>query len=129
MTVRSITKSLITSALLLGLGSALWSMDAGVKPTVAQASTARLDVVLDRLPHESFAALMRRSELVARAAAQRSFDQDILTNEVSIVILARQRESQAPILLLKVNRSQWQSRPDPKQWATYYRTAERLLQN
>jgi hypothetical protein len=125
--VRFLSPWVMTNALILGLGSVVWGVDAALRPTIVQASTARLDVVLDRLPHETFNALIRRSELVARAAAQRSFDRDILTNEVAIVILARQKESQAPILLLKVSRSQWQSRPDIKQWATYYRTSERLL--
>ncbi|NJR50808.1 MAG: hypothetical protein HC780_15815 [Leptolyngbyaceae cyanobacterium CSU_1_3] len=86
-----------------------------------------MDVGLDRLPNESYPTLMRRAEQVARAAAQRSFDRDILTSQVSVVVIGRNQGAEAPILTLDVSRTQWRSRPDARRWATYYRTAAPLL--
>lgn len=119
----SFSRSFVFGALLMGLGGVLWSVDAMRSPTVAQAYTMRVDVTLDRLPFETLDAMVKRAELVARAAAQRSFDRDILANDVSIIVTGRQGEIVAPILTLSVSRSQWQITPDARRWATYYRTS------
>lgn len=92
-----------------------------------QAYTSRVDVVLDVLPEETYETLLRRAEAVARAATQRSFDRDILVTDVSVVITAQNRSSIVPILTLTATRSQWQGRPDPRNWATYYTSARGLL--
>ena len=82
---------------------------------------------LDRLPNEQYDALIRRAEIIARAAAQRSFDRDILTSEVSVIVIGRNQGTETPILTLDVSRVQWSGRPDTRRWATYYRTASALL--
>jgi hypothetical protein len=88
---------------------------------------AQTNVTLDVLPSESYDTLIRRAEAVARAAAQRSFDRDLLINQISVVILAQNQANTVPILTLSTTRSQWRSRPDARRWATYYPSAKPLL--
>ena len=116
------------------IGLAVWLVAGGfclvggmVAPQVVQAYTTRVDVSLDRLPNEQYDALIRRAEIVARAAAQRSFDRDILTSEVSVIVIGRNQGTETPILTLDVSRVQWSSRPDTRRWATYYKTSAVLL--
>lgn len=116
------------------IGLAVWLVAGGfclvggmVAPQVVQAYTTRIDVSLDRLPNEQYDALIRRAEIVARAAAQRSFDRDILTSEVSVIVIGRNQGTETPILTLDVSRVQWSGRPDTRRWATYYKTSAVLL--
>jgi hypothetical protein len=127
MTIRSLTGTVITSVLMLGCCSVFLGLDATLNPSVVQAYTARVDVTLDRLPNETFESLVRRAELVARSAVQRSFDRDILASEVLVIVTGRNREFEAPVLTLNVSRSQWQVRPDARQWATRHRNVAGLL--
>lgn len=103
----------------------LW--EAVLRPQVAQAYTSRVDVRLDRLQDETYQSLIRRAEIVARAAAQRSFDRDILMSEVSVMVIGESQGNEAPLLLLDVSRQNWRERPDPRRWAIYYRSAKQLL--
>ncbi len=96
--------------------------------SVVQAYNARTDVVLDRLTNETFDAMKQRAEVIARAAAQRSFDRDVLISDVSVNIIARNNGSEMPLMTLGVSRLNWQNRPDVRRWATYYKSAQALLQ-
>jgi hypothetical protein len=127
MTIRSLAETVITSVLMLGCCGIFLSFDAALNASIVQAYTARLDVTLDRLPNETFESLVRRAELVARSAVQRSFDRDILASEVLVIVTGRNREFEAPVLTLNVSRSQWQARPDARQWATRHRNVAGLL--
>ncbi len=118
---------IVNTILLLGTAVPLWVMTEALAPEIVQAYTARADIVIDRLPEETYENLLVRSEAAARAAAQRSFDQDILITEVSVIISGQNYGAIAPVLDLRVNRQQWRNRPDPKVWATYYKTARSLL--
>ncbi|MCU0548097.1 MAG: hypothetical protein MUC48_02000 [Leptolyngbya sp. Prado105] len=119
--------SLMVGFLTLGCGAAVWGIDAVTTPNSVQAYTTRLDVTLDRRPNETYDSLVRRAEVVARAAIQRGFDRDLLANEVSVVIVGRNGGMASPVVSVWVTRSQWQSRPDAKRWATYYRGSKSLL--
>ncbi len=119
--------SLVLSFLSLGCGATVWGIDAIVAPVAVQAYTARVEVILDRAANESYEGMVRRAELVARTAAQRGFDRDLLANEVSIVVVGRNGGMAAPVVTLWVTRSQWQQRPEARRWATYYRNSSRLL--
>lgn len=119
--------SLILSFLTLGLGAAVWGIEAISAPKVVQAYTARLDITLDRAPDETYEGIVRRGEIVARAAIQRGFDRDLLANEVSVVVVGRNGGLASPVISVWVTRSQWQTRPDPKRWATYYRGSKAFL--
>ena len=115
------------TGLVIWLGMTVAVLAPVLVPSLAQAYTARVNVAIDRQNDESYEALVQRAELVARAAAQRSFDRDILINDVSIMIIAQSQGVEVPILTVDVSRQQWRSRPDPRRWATYYKTAKTLL--
>lgn len=112
---------------LLAVAGGVWLFEGAIAPQVVHAYTTRVDVALDRLPNEGYEALIRRADIVARAAAQRSFDRDILTSEVSVIVIGRNQGAETPILTLDVSRVQWGSRPDTRRWATYYKTSAALL--
>ncbi|MBE9013540.1 hypothetical protein IQ250_25430 [Pseudanabaenaceae cyanobacterium LEGE 13415] len=119
--------SLVLGLLTLGCGASVWGIEAIVSPIAAQAYTARLEVMLDRAPNETYEGMVRRAELVARTAAQRGFDRDLLANQVSVVVVGRNGGMAAPVVTLWVTRSQWQQRPEVRRWATYYRNSAALL--
>ena len=118
----------IASALFLLLsGVPLWLACEAISPQIVQAYTARVDLSIDRLPEENYETLLRRAETAARSATQRSFDQDILVTDVSIIVSVQNYGAIAPVLELAVSRPQWRNRPDPQRWATYFKTARSLL--
>ncbi|PZO55634.1 MAG: hypothetical protein DCF15_10145 [Phormidesmis priestleyi] len=113
-------------AALIG-GTGLWLTEALIAPQASQAYTSRLDLFLARESGETYNTLLRRAEMAARAGAQRTFDQDLLITNVSVTVVVEGDGVTVPILDLRVDRNQWRSRPETYYWATYYRTAEALL--
>src|SRR6476469_5437685 len=104
----------------LGLGGASWVIESAIAPNIATAYTARSNVAINRQPGESYETMLRRAEAIARAAAQRSFDRDILVTDVAVTVLAENEGFVAPILALKVTRPAWRTSPDSRRWATYF---------
>ncbi len=127
MTVKEAKIRRVNAILLLGTAASVWGIAEGITPQVVRAYTARADIVVDRLPEETYETILRRAEAAARAGAQRSFDQDILITEVSVIISAQNYGAIAPILELRVTRQQWRNRPDPQVWAKYFKSARSLL--
>ena len=78
---------------------------------------------------EGFAVMTRKAEILARSAAQRAFDSELLVSDVSVKVTAQNPiQNQAAIILqLIVSRNDWKSRPDPKVWATYFPMSQKLL--
>ncbi len=113
-------------ATLIG-GTGVWLTEALIAPQASQAYTSRLDLFLARESGETYDTLLRRAEMAARAGAQRSFDQDLLITNVSVTVVVEGDGVTVPILALRVDRDEWRSRPETTYWATYYRTAEMLL--
>ncbi|KPQ36032.1 MAG: hypothetical protein HLUCCA11_07425 [Phormidesmis priestleyi Ana] len=111
---------------LLG-GTGIWLTEALIAPQASQAYTSRLDLFLAREAEETYDTLLRRGEMAARAGAQRTFDQDLLITNVAVTVVVEGEGVSVPILALRVDRDQWQARPETYYWATYYRTAEALL--
>lgn len=111
----------------LGLVSVSWLTASVIAPPTAQAYTARLNVVLTREMGESFQSFLRRAEAVARAAAQRSFDRDILVTDVAVTVMGQNNGAIVPLLSLDVSRPSWRSRPDPQRWITYFPNTDTLL--
>lgn len=111
----------------LGLTGISWLGTEAIAPQSAHAYTARLNVSVSRQPNESYRSFVRRAEAVARAAAQRSFDRDILVTDVAVTIVGQNNGSIAPILDLKVSRQNWRRRPDTSLWATYFPDTKTLL--
>lgn len=112
-------------AALLGLGSATVPML--VAPPVAQAYTSRVNLFVVREQGESFDTLVQRSEIIARAAVQRSFDADVLMTDVIVTVIGDNQGIAVPILTVPVSRSEWQLRPDVTQWANYFEAARSLV--
>ncbi|AFZ60529.1 hypothetical protein H6G54_11630 [Anabaena cylindrica FACHB-243] len=118
---------IIQAGVFLFLAFPLWLATEAIAPQIVQAYTARVDLTIDRLPAENYETVLRRAEAVARAAAQRSFDQDILVTDVSIIVSVQNYGAIAPVIALDVSRLQWKQRPDPQRWVTYFKTARSLL--
>ncbi|BAY12675.1 hypothetical protein [Calothrix sp. NIES-2098] len=118
---------IVPIAFLLFSAFPVWFAWEAIAPQIVRAYTARVDLAIDRLPEENYETLLRRAEAAARAAAQRSFDQDILVTDVSVIVSVQSLGAIAPVLALDVTRPQWRTRPDPQRWATYFKTARALL--
>ncbi|WP_231662522.1 hypothetical protein [Pseudanabaena sp. 'Roaring Creek'] len=78
---------------------------------------------------EGFTVMTRKAEILARSAAQRTFDREVLVSDVSVKVTAQNlNQDQAAIILqMIVSRRDWASRPDPKIWSTYFPMAKALL--
>ncbi|MDP5338759.1 MAG: hypothetical protein NWQ28_09320 [Nodularia sp. (in: cyanobacteria)] len=105
----------------------VWILTEAIAPKIVRAYTARVDLKIERMADESYETVLRRAEAVSRAAAQRSFDQDILATDVSVIVTVESYGAIAPVLALEVSRQQWRTRPDSRRWATYFKTARSLL--
>ena len=114
-------------ATLFGLSSALLSLTTLTPPPAAQAYLGRQEIRVERLKAEPYAAFISRSELIARAAIQRTFDRDLLTSTLVVYVVGLHQGAEAPVMSVEVTRSQWQRRPDARRWATYYRMSQVLL--
>lgn len=104
-----------------------WLVVGAIAPVPVQAYTGRLSITLSVEQGESFEALLRRAEAVARAGAQRNFDRDILVSDVLIIVSAEHLSRISPVLSLEATRTQWSRFPDPRRWAVYYKNAKTLL--
>jgi hypothetical protein len=111
----------------LGLGVVGGFAPSILAPEIAQAYVSRLSVSLDHEKGTSFESLVRRAEAVARAAAQRGFDSDILASQVVVTVNGAYRGVEVPLLTLDVSRYQWRNQPDARRWATYYTNARNFL--
>ncbi|MBD0337073.1 MAG: hypothetical protein ICV62_16420 [Cyanobacteria bacterium Co-bin13] len=114
-------------ALLLGLSSLTWVGHALLTPPAAVAYTSRVSLFLVREQDESYASLVQRAQITARAGVQRSFDADLLVTEAIVVVVGESQGITVPILTVEVTRNQWRSLPDVTYWARYYNTANALL--
>ncbi|MEO1069521.1 MAG: hypothetical protein AAFW95_10435 [Cyanobacteria bacterium J06638_6] len=103
------------------------SLPALLDPPVAQAYTSRVNLFVVREQNESFETLVQRSEIIARAAIQRSFDADLLMTDVVVTIIGDNRGVSVPILTVPVSRSEWQLSPDVTQWAQYFEASRNLV--
>jgi hypothetical protein len=117
----------IAAGILLFTTVPTWFTVEAIAPQVVQAYTARADLKIDRLPEENYETLIIRALSAARAAAQRSFDGDILVTDVSVMVSVQNYGAIAPVLELAVTRSQWRTIPDPQRWARYFLSARSLL--
>ncbi|WP_242018506.1 hypothetical protein [Pseudanabaena sp. FACHB-1998] len=100
--------------------------------TLAIASSAlaerrEVDIRLPVNQDEGFTVMTRRAEILARSAAQRTFDREVLVSDVAVKVTAQSQDQAAIILQLIVSRDEWASRPDPKVWATYFPMAKALM--
>lgn len=118
---------LVRLVAVLGLGAGMWLLESALAPQTIHAYTARISLSIEREASETYDSLLQRARIVARAAAQRSFDTDLLVSEVLISVVGENKGAIAPLLTLGVSRSQWRNRPDTQYWAKYYPTSKTLL--
>jgi hypothetical protein len=111
------------------LGSAIATLSTLAIAGGAVAERREVDIRLLVNQDEGFAVMTRKAEILARSAAQRTFDRDVLVSDVSVKVTAQNpNQDQAAIILqLIVSRKEWSSRPDPKLWATYFPMAKTLI--
>jgi len=114
-------------SLKLGSGAAIALAALVSVPQVAQAYTARVTLFIPRDPDQSYDTFLRQAEAIARAGIQRSFDADILTSEVILIVVGENQGLAIPVMEVQVTRNEWQERPDPQYWARYYNNASTLL--
>ncbi|MGB3138507.1 MAG: hypothetical protein WBG38_03715 [Nodosilinea sp.] len=112
-------------AVVIGFGSV--AIPILVSAPAAQAYTSRVNLFLVREQGESFDTLVQRSEIIARAAVQRSFDADVLMTDVIVTVIGDNQGIAVPILTVPVSRSEWQLRPDVTQWAKYFEASRNLI--
>lgn len=109
--------------------SAIASLSTMAIASSAVAERREVDIRILVNQDEGFAVMTRKAEILARSAAQRTFDREVLVSDVSVKITAQNpyQDQAAIILQLIVSRSEWASRPDPKVWATYFPMAKTLI--
>ena len=110
---------------LLGMGTLI--VPDTLHPSIVQAYEARLNITIDQAKDESFQTMVKRAEIVARAAIQRSFDADILATDAIVFVNAQRGGLEAPLLSVQISRFQWTQFPDARRWATYYPSTRILL--
>jgi hypothetical protein len=93
----------------------------------ANAERREVDIRLPINKDEGFTVMTRKAEILARSAAQRTFDREVLVSDVSVKVTAQNQDRAVIILQLIVSRTNWASRPDPKIWATYFPMAKTLI--
>lgn len=93
----------------------------------ALAERREVDIRLQVNQAEGFTVMTRKAETLARSAAQRAFDSEVLVSDVSVKVTAQNQGQAAIILQLIVSRREWVSRPDPKIWATYFPMTKTLM--
>lgn len=113
--------------LILGLSLGLGLLPPLITPPAAEAYTSRLNLFLVREERENFDIFLRRSEIIARAGVQRSFDSDVLMTSVIVTIIGESQGLAMPVMTVAVSRRDWQRQPDVLAWAEYYSAARSLL--
>ncbi len=112
---------------LAGLGVSGWLIQVAIAPAPVRAATERVTVTITRQFNETYQSMLRRAEAAVRAAAQRSFDRDVLVTDITVTAIGQSGGAIAPMLTLEVSRPNWRTSPNPERWANYYSDAQSLL--
>lgn len=110
-----------------GLGIGYWLIQGAIAPSPVQAATERLTITITRQFNETYQSMLRRAEAAVRAAAQRSFDKDVLITDVTVNAIGQNGGAITPMFTLEVSRPNWRTSPNPERWANYYSDAQSLL--
>lgn len=98
-----------------------------LKPQLLKASSQVFDLSVQVQSGETYEALVKRAEIMAKAAVEKAFTTDRQQETVVISISGQNQGAIAPILRLQVSRAQWQNQPEPQRWATFYPSSKMLL--
>lgn len=91
------------------------------------AQTRQINFTLNTQSAQTFADLMQQAELVATNLIQQGFAQSPSVQKMSVSILAERNGQQAPLLMSKVSRPDWQKQPIVPQWTRYFYSSAALL--
>jgi hypothetical protein len=119
--------SRFTNYLLVATVATLSTLSTLAIASGAAAERREVDIRLLVNQDEGFSVMTRKAETLARSAAQRTFDSEVLVSDVSVKVTAQNQYQAAIILQLIVSRRDWASRPDPKIWATYFPMTKELI--
>lgn len=106
--------------LALGLGISL------IAASPAYADSKRVDFLLNTQGSETYDALLRQAESIARESIDRSFG-DPTTTEVLVKILGEREGQISPLLYVSVSRADWQKNSSIQAWARYFNGSPSLL--
>lgn len=112
---------------LAGLGVGGWLLQGAIAPAPVRAATERVTVTITRQFNETYQSMLRRAEAAVRAAAQISFDRDVLVTDITVTAIGQSGGAITPMLTLEVSRPNWRTSPNPERWANYYADAQSLL--
>ncbi len=96
-------------------------------PQTAIPETVLLNISVTSQPNETYETLLSRAEEAVLAAVEENFDQNKQISNVTVMVMAENYGSTAPVLSLEVSRSQWHKSPDIQRWGTYFASARSLL--
>ena len=77
--------------------------------------------------HQTFAALLQEAELLATRSIEQGFAESPTIKEISVSILGERDGQEAPLLLSRVSRSDWQKQPSIQKWTKYFSSSAVLL--
>lgn len=76
---------------------------------------------------QTFVNLIQQAELIATNLIQQGFGENPSIQELSISILGERNGQEAPLLMTKVSRADWQKQPIIRQWTQYFTNSAALL--
>jgi len=91
------------------------------------AETKKADFTIDSNAASSYRNLMQQAEDRAERAIATEFANNPELTEITVTILGERQNRIAPLLLVKVSRSQWEEEPEMEKWTRYFITSEVLL--
>ena len=77
--------------------------------------------------HQTFAALIQEAEFLATRSIEQEFAESPSITEISVSILGERNGQEAPLLLSRVSRSDWQKQPRIQKWTKYFGSSAVLL--
>lgn len=117
-----------TLVMIVGMGTFSTIAIAQTPNTVEQAtppptsldSSAGVEVISHTMPHserQTFDAVMAEASVIARSLINQSFRANLSTNQVSLTVLGSRHGDVVPLLMVRVNREDWQTSPRVEQWS------------
>lgn len=87
----------------------------------------QIDFTLKAQPEQTFSQLIQQAELQATNLVEQEFAANPSITEVTVSILGDRDGQQAPLLIARVSRNDWQQQPAIRQWTKYFATSAVLL--
>lgn len=91
------------------------------------ANFKQVDFTLKAQKEQTFSQLIQQAELQATNLVEQEFAANPSVTEVAVNILGDRDGQQAPLLIARVSRNNWQQQPAIRQWTKYFATSAVLL--